>query len=76
LLVNEPSEPLASDLGTLVRSWQRAERGALAARSAAARVAPHDAAPLVLLDDVKFLFDELVCNIEGLAAAGGARLGP
>lgn len=73
-LVNEPSEPLASDFRTLVRGRQRAERGALTARSAAARVAPHDAAALVLLDDVELLFNELVGNIQGIAAAGGARL--
>src|SRR6478609_3043886 len=76
LLVNEPREPLASDFRTLVRSRQRAEGGALTARSAAAGVAPHDAATLVLLDDVKLLFNELVSYIQGMAAAGGARLGP
>ena len=76
LLVNEPGEPLASNFRTLVRSRQRAERGALTARSAAARVAPHDAAALVLLDDVELLFDELVGNVQGMPASGCTGLGP
>ena len=55
---------------------QGAQRGALPARAAAAGVAPHDAAAQLLLDDVKLLFDELVGNIKGRTASGGARLGP
>jgi hypothetical protein len=75
LLVNEPREPLASDFGTLVGGRQRAEGSALTAPSAAAGVAPHDAGTLVLLDDVKLLLDEFVGNIQGMAAARGARFG-
>src|SRR5690606_38707548 len=73
-LVHEPREPLARDLGARIRSWQRAERGALAARAASARVAANDSSALVLLDDVELLFDEVVDDIQGRSAAGRARI--
>src|SRR5205823_12761532 len=54
---------------------QRAKRGALAARAAAAGVPAHDAAALVLLDDVELLLDELVGQVQGSATARGTGLG-
>lgn len=74
LLVHKPSEPLARDLGAVTGSTEGARRGALAALPAAIGVTSHDAATLVLLDDVKLLFDELVGGVQRGATARGTRL--
>ena len=76
LLVDEPREPLARDLRALVGRGQRARRRALAARAAATRGATHDAAALVLLDDVQLLFDDLVDHVErGARRSARTRVG-
>ncbi len=75
LLVDEPGQPVAGDLGAFVRRGQRARRRSLAAVAAAAGRAPHDAAALVLLDDVQLLLGDDVGDVERATATVGARVG-
>ncbi len=75
LLVDEPRQPGARDLGALVRRRQRPRRRALAAVTTAAGRTLHDAAPLVLLHDVQLLLGQHLGDVEGAAAAVCARVG-
>ncbi len=69
LLRDEPCQPIAGDLGALVRRRPRARCRAAAAAAAPARRAADDATTLVLLDDVELLLDDLVGHVERVAAA-------
>ena len=76
LLVDEPREPLAGDLGALVGRGQRARGRTHPAGTASARVSTNDSPALVLLDDVELVFHELVDDVQSGGAAVGTGVGP
>lgn len=55
LLVDEPRQPVARDLRAVVRRGERSWGRAPTTVATATARAPHDAAPLVFLDDVQLL---------------------
>ncbi len=64
LLMDEPREPIARDLGTSVGRGQRRGRCASKASPTSTRGALHHTTALMLFDDVKFLFDDRVHDVE------------